>query len=59
MLPPDIEARMLDETEDALREFVQTAINAGAQRAQMVMMLRQVATDFEPKIVHQAPDLKQ
>jgi hypothetical protein len=53
---PKIEALMLDETEGALREFTQVAINAGAKRMQMVLMLRRVAADFEPKLVSPAPD---
>lgn len=50
-LTPIIEARALDETEAALREFVQVALNIGLARAQMVLMLRAVANDLEPKII--------
>lgn len=50
-LTPIIEAQMLDETEGALRELVQVAINAGAKRQQMVMMLRRVASDFDATTV--------
>jgi hypothetical protein len=49
-LDPIIEARALDETESALREFVQVAINCGLKPVQMSLMLRTVATDIEPKV---------
>lgn len=54
-LTPIIEAQVLNQTEDALRELVQTAINCGIKPPQMVLMLRSVATDFEPKLVVPGP----
>ena len=48
---PIIESRALDETEAALREFVQVALNIGLARSQVQLMLRTVANDIEPKII--------
>jgi hypothetical protein len=58
-LEPTIEARALDETETYLREFVQVSLNCGIKRVQMVLMLRKVALDIEPKLVHSGPDTPQ
>ena len=54
-LTPIIESRALDETEAALRELVQVALNIGIKRAQVQLMLRTVADDIEPKIIAPEP----
>lgn len=51
-LQPEIEARALDETEAAMRELVQIGINCGMKPMQMVMMLRRLADDYEPKVLN-------
>lgn len=51
-LDPVIEAAALDQTEQALRELVQVSINCGLKRMQLVLMLRKVAEDFEPKVLN-------
>lgn len=51
-LDPLIEARALDETEAAMRELVQVGINCGMKPVQMVMMLRRIADEFEPKVLN-------
>lgn len=52
-LTPLIEAQLLKQTEEALREFTQAAVNCGMSRMQAAMMLRQVADEFEaPKVLN-------
>lgn len=50
-----IEAQALDETDAALRELCQAALNIGLSRGSLVLMLRKAANDYEPKIVHDSP----
>lgn len=47
-LTPVIEARALQETEDALREFLQAAQNIGLTKESLGMMLRTVADEISP-----------
>lgn len=54
-LDPKIEAQALDETESAMRDLVQVGINIGASRASLALMLRKVADDIAPKIIHPEP----
>jgi hypothetical protein len=55
-IPAIIEAQVLNQTEDALREFVSTAINVGISKPQMILMLRQVAADLQGRvIIHEEP----
>jgi DNA-binding transcriptional regulator YhcF (GntR family) len=51
-LTPIIEAQALKETESALRELVQVSINCGISRAQMAMMLKSIAEDYEPRVLN-------
>ena len=45
-LDPVMEAAVLKETEDALREFCRAANNCGLKRMQIAMMLRRLADDY-------------
>lgn len=58
-LNPVIEAQALDETQGALRDLVQTALNIGLKPAQMQMMLRSAASDLEPNIIVPGTETKQ
>lgn len=50
-LAPAVEAAALDETEKYLREFVQSAVNAGISKIQMVMMMRNLADELSPPVL--------
>lgn len=47
-LAPVIEAAAMRETEDALREFMRVAHNAGLSNAALAIMLRVVADEIDP-----------
>ena len=44
-----LDTRVLDETESALREFMQAALNIGILREQLAAMLRDMADKVEKK----------
>lgn len=46
-----IEAAVLDETEEALNEFVRTALLVGISRGQMALMLQTKANNLVPPII--------
>lgn len=54
-LSPIIESAALDQTEAAMRELVQVALNIGIKHPQLVLMLRTIANDIEPKIISPEP----
>jgi hypothetical protein len=59
-LSPVIEAAAMRQTEDALRELMQTAENVGLSRPGLAMLLRTVADELQPPgIIHDAPTLTQ
>lgn len=49
-LSPVIEAALLNQTEEALREVVQTAENCGASKESLAMMLRRLADENSPPL---------
>lgn len=50
-LGPAGEAEALKETENAFRELVQYATQAGIPKVQIAMMLRSIATELQPPLV--------
>lgn len=49
-LDPVMEAALLKETESALREFTQAAVNCGMSKGQMALMLRARADELAPPL---------
>lgn len=47
-MDPTLEASALTQTEDALRELVQAAVNIGLNKASLRLMLLNVADDMKP-----------
>lgn len=50
-LPPNIEAAVLNQTEEALDDLVNSMLNIGIEKAQAAMMLRAHADKLSPDIV--------
>lgn len=50
-LDPVMEASVLRETESALKEFTQAAVNCGLSKGQMALMLRARADELAPPVV--------
>lgn len=50
-MEPVMEAAVLNETEEALAEFVKAALNVGLSKAQMAMMLRARADLLTPPLI--------
>lgn len=48
---PIIESAALDQTEEALRDFVRAACNIGLSKGQVAVMLHKVADDLVPPII--------
>lgn len=49
-LDPKVEAAALSQTEDAMRELVQTARNCGMHKESLAMMLRAIADELSPPL---------
>jgi hypothetical protein len=50
-----LETALLDETERALNEFVQAAVNCGISKGQMGLMLQRKANDLVPPVIVPEP----
>lgn len=49
-MDPIMEASVLRETESALKEFTQAAVNCGLSKGQMALMLRNRADELAPPV---------